>query len=340
MDEKQCREKLEELMKKIESVNVLVRKVFDDEMENAKTEYTLEKKINVPRKKIAIIDAAIAPLLKERFKLVDDIVEYKIRSGELTMDEEQRENVIERAIKYSNLDREGGEFKKEYIKRLKRIYYDIISEHETLQQIKRHSRDLFGIFWEECLLRAEEGTYKPIDENIIKIPKDKFPFFWHQANLYTNISYNSTNFVNSEDLYSDWAKDMFKYQGMVRKAWSTSVRRLFIVMDKTEANEDFVDHLSWQASLGFEVGIISKEKKMGRPLFDELKKLVETIDISIFNGRYLAASLLTGDDKRSISFLKVYSDPKIVSKVDDILNKLWDYATPAKDIDKFLKEGE
>jgi len=90
--------------------------------------------INIPRKKIAIIDAAIAPLMKRRFKLADEIVESKIRRGDPIVDKRQRLTVIERVIEYSNLDQEEYQFARDYREIIERLYYNIINEHEMLQQ--------------------------------------------------------------------------------------------------------------------------------------------------------------------------------------------------------------
>ena len=212
---------------------------------------------------------------------------------------------------------------------------DCLSIKETL---KKQSADSFDIFWDLCLIRAKECVYELIDPNTISIPKEQFPFFWHQALLNTDINWNCTNYTNlPEDLYSDWATKGFEFQSMVSETMDVPVKRLYIVGNRNEVDQRFIDHLKWQQSLGFRVKLISKDKKMKWAPFEELEELIETIDIAIINGRYLIAFILTDEDQRGISFLKVYSDTTIVSKVNDIFQHLWGSAISVESVDIFLK---
>jgi len=210
-----------------------------------------------------------------------------------------------------------------------------ISNHLLIEEkLKKHCSDSFGIFWNLCLLRAEEGIYKLNNPNSITVPKEQFPSFWQQAILNTDINWNCTNYTNlPEDLYSDWAKKGFNFQSMVSKTMDVPVKRLYILKNRNEFDQRFIDHLKWQQSLGFNVKFIIKDKKTKWAPFKELEEIIETIDVAIINGRYLIAFILTDEDQRGISCLKVYSDRTILSKVNDIFQHLWGSANHVESID-------
>jgi ABC-type multidrug transport system fused ATPase/permease subunit len=214
------------------------------------------------------------------------------------------------------------------IKQIDNNITDIKENSEYVNKLKKIGTDSFDSFWALCLLRAANGTYKQIDSDSFEINKEQIPQFWLQAAINTDVNWYCTNYVNSnEDYNSGWVNYEFGIQSQCMKQNGTIVQRLFIIKDEDEKSK-INEQVNYHKRLGFVVKTINKTTGSNRwAPFDELEKLIGTIDIAIINGKYLFAFILT-ENKNDRSLLKIqcYSNSIIVKKSVDIYNRLWESA--------------
>jgi hypothetical protein len=89
-------------------------------------------------------------------------------------------------------------------------------------------------------------------------------------------------------------------------------------------------------ALGFSVKLVTTDIDPKWAPFDQLRKLVGTIDIAIINGHYLFAFPLSEDRKgvRSLADLRCYSDPGLVNKAVEIYSRLWESGLTQEDVER------